>query len=155
MSCQERHAECWGFSGKRKSKERSRELWEQGNKGLLKELLVGWKAALAAEAGHPGPSSSGPSWAIQPQGWPCTPAFPSQAVCSGEGGVGAQGTSFPGLEGQQSWAQGPGQREHVWLWWERLHLVLGRSWDRAERCGASLGCAAISAQVPGASSLQL
>lgn len=100
---------------------------------------MGWKAARA-----------GP-WAIQPQGRPCTPVFPRQAACGGEGG--AEGTSCPNLKGWQ--AQGPGQRKHTWLWWKRLHMVLGRSWDRAERCGASLGCAAISAQVPGATSFQL
>lgn len=33
--------------------------------------------------------------------------------------------------------------------------MLGRSWDRAERYGASLGCAAVSAQVPGMSFFQL
>lgn len=69
----------------------------RGDKGLLKDLLVGWKAAAAGD---------GP-WATQPQDWLCTPAFPRQAACGGEGGV--EGTSFPGLEGWQAWAQGPGQ----------------------------------------------
>lgn len=87
-------------TAKRESKERPRELWEQGDKGLLKDLLVGWKAAAGA----------GP-WAIQPQGWPCTSAFPGQVAYGGEGGAGPEGTSFPGLEGQAglgtgTWAGG-------------------------------------------------
>lgn len=40
--------------GKRESKERPRELWEQGSKGPLKDLLVGWKAAAGSD---PWPSS--------------------------------------------------------------------------------------------------
>lgn len=87
MSCQERCAKCWSFSGtgKRESKERSRDPWKQGDKGLLKDLLVGWKAAAA-----------GP-WSIQAQGWPWNCAFPRQAACGGEGGAGAEGTSFLAL----------------------------------------------------------
>ncbi|OWK62631.1 Cytosolic phospholipase A2 beta [Lonchura striata] len=70
--------EYWNFSGtgKRESKERPRELWEQGGKGLLKDLLVGWKAAAGSDP-----------WAIQPQNWPCIPAFSRQVACDGEGGV--------------------------------------------------------------------
>lgn len=141
MPCPAKSAEVFLATGKRESKERPREMraswrtcWWAGKQQLQQEVALGSPSPSAGPAPLPSPGRLPVvQREVQVQREP-----PSQALRDsrlGHRDLGRGSMCACGGRGSTS--------------------VLGRNWDRAEGCGASLGCTAISAQVPGVSSFQL